>query len=42
MRMTYEDRLREYEKEKAKLRMQPLTDKEYEQKIREICKKLKI
>ena len=42
MRMTYEDRLREYEKEKAKLRMQPLSDKEYEQKIRELCERLKI
>ena len=40
--MKYEDRLREYEKEKAKLRMQPLSDKEYEQKIRALCERLKI
>ena len=40
--MSYEDRLREYEKEKAKLQMLPLTDKEYEQKIRELCKNLNI
>ena len=29
-----------YEKEKAKLRMQSLSDKEYEQKIRELCQRL--
>ena len=42
MWMSYEDRLREYEKQKARLQMQSLTSKEYEKKIREICKKLKI
>lgn len=40
--MKYEERLNEYEKEKVKLRMQPLSDKEYEQKIRELCERLKI
>lgn len=40
--MSYNDRLMEYEKEKAKLRLQSLTDKEYEQKIRELCERLKI
>ena len=40
--MTYDERLREYEREKAKLRMLPLSDKEYEDKIKELCKRLKI
>ena len=31
-----------YEKEKAKLRMQPLTDKEYEKAIRELADRLGI
>lgn len=40
--MKYEDRLREYEKEKAKLRMQPLSDKEYEQAIKKLADKWRI
>ena len=40
--MSYYDRLREYEKEKAKLRMQPMTDKEYEQAIRRLADKWRI
>lgn len=40
--MTYDERLSVYEKEKAKLRMEELTDKEYEQKIQELCERLKI
>lgn len=40
--MKYDDRLREYEREKAKLRMQPLTDKEYEQAIRRLADKWRI
>lgn len=40
--MSYYDRLCEYEKEKAKLRMQPMTDKEYEQAIRLLADKWRI
>ncbi len=40
--MSYYDRLREYEKEKAKLRMQPLTEREYEQAIRKLADKWRI
>ena len=40
--MKYEDRLREYEKEKAKLRTQPLSDKEYQIAIIKLANKLKI
>jgi hypothetical protein len=40
--MSYNDRLREYEREKAKLRLQPLTDKEYEQAIRRLADKWRI
>lgn len=40
--MTYSERIQKYEQEKAKLRMQPLSDKEYEHKIRELCERLKI
>ncbi len=40
--MTYDDRLREYEREKAKLRMQPLTDREYEIAIRKLADKWRI
>lgn len=40
--MCYEERLRRYEQEKTKLRMQPLTDKEYEAAIRKLADKWKI
>ena len=40
--MSYEDKLREYEKEKRKLQMQGLTDKEYEIAIRKLVRRLGI
>lgn len=40
--MDYRERLMEYEKEKSKLRMQGLNDKEYEAKLKEIVRRLKI
>lgn len=40
--MTYYDRLREYEREKAKLRQQPLTEREYEQAIQKLADKWRI
>lgn len=40
--MRYEERLLKYEQEKSKLRAMPLTDKEYEQKIKELADKLRI
>ena len=40
--MSYEDKLRKYEKEKRKLQMQGLTDKEYEIAIRKLVKRLGI
>ncbi len=40
--MTYYERLREYEREKAKLRMQPLTDRDYEIAIRKLADKWRI
>lgn len=40
--MTYQERLKQYEKEKAKLQLQPLSHEEYEQKIRELCRRFKI
>lgn len=40
--MSYQDRLLKYEKEKAKLRLQPLTDKEYEEAIKKLADELRI
>lgn len=40
--MDYYDRLRRYEQEKAKLRMQNLTDKEYEIAIKRLADKWRI
>lgn len=40
--MSYTERLRQYEQEKAKLRMQPLTEKEYEQAIKKLADKWRI
>lgn len=40
--MSYNDRLLKYEQEKAKLRQQPLTDKEYEQSVKELADRLRI
>lgn len=40
--MTYNDRLRKYEQEKAKLRMLPLSDKEYEREIKKLADKWRI
>ena len=40
--MSYNDRLRRYEQEKAKLRMLPLSDKEYEREIKKLVDKWKI
>lgn len=40
--MSYQDRLQRYEQEKAKLRMQPLTDREYEQAIKRLADKWRI
>ena len=40
--MSYNDRLRKYEQEKAKLRMQPLSDKEYEEAIKKLADELRI
>ncbi len=40
--MTYNERLLKYEQEKAKLRLQPLSDKEYERKIKELADKWRI
>ena len=37
--LTYDERLRRYEQEKARLMMQPLTDREYMQKIKELADK---
>lgn len=40
--MTEQQKLDEYERYKNYLRMQPLSDKEYEQKIKAKAKELKI
>lgn len=40
--MTYQERLNGYERDKAKLRQQPLTDKEYEKEIRRLADKWRI
>lgn len=40
--MTYNERLHRYEQEKAKLRMQPLSDKEYEQAVKKAADKWRI
>lgn len=40
--MNYQDRLYEYEKEKRRLQNENLSWREYEQRIRELCEKLKI
>ena len=40
--MTYNERLHKYEQEKAKLRMQNLTDKEYEQAVKKAADKWRI
>lgn len=40
--MSYEERLLKYEREKRKLRAMPLTDKEYERKVKELADKLRI
>lgn len=40
--LSYEERLRGYERDKAKLRMQPLTDKEYEQAVRKLADKWRV
>lgn len=40
--MTYEERLLGYERDKAKLRQLPLTDKEYEKEIRRLADKWRI
>lgn len=40
--MTYNERLHKYEQDKAKLQMQPLTEKEYEQAIKKLADKWRI
>ena len=40
--MSYNDRLRKYEQEKAKLRFRPLSDKEYEREIKKLADKYRI
>lgn len=40
--MLYQERLHKYEQEKAKLRMQNLTEKEYEQAIKVLADKWRI
>lgn len=40
--MTKKQRYRQYEREKAKLRRMKLDDKEYEKRLREIVKRLKL
>ncbi len=40
--MSYQERLQNYEKDKAKLRLQPLSDKEYEKEIIKLVNKWKI
>ena len=40
--MCYEERLQRYEQEKAKLRMQPLTNKEYEEAIKKLVDKWRL
>lgn len=40
--MTYNERLLKYEQEKAKLRQQPLTDKEYEQAVKAAADKWRV
>ena len=40
--MTYNERLYKYEQEKAKLRMQPLSDKEYQIAIKKLADKWRI
>ena len=40
--MSYQDRLQSYEQEKAKLRQQPLSDREYEQAIKRLADKWRI
>lgn len=40
--MLYQERLYKYEQEKAKLRMQNLTEKEYEQAIKALADKWRI
>lgn len=40
--MTYQDRLREYEREKRKLQQQNLTDVEYMQAIKKLADKWRV
>lgn len=40
--MSYQDRLQHYEQEKAKLRQQPLSDREYERAIKRLADKWRI
>lgn len=40
--MTYQERIKQYEREKAKLRLQPLTDKEYEEAIKKLVDKWRL
>ena len=40
--MSYNDRLRKYEQEKAKLRLKPLSAKEYEREIKKLADKYRI
>ena len=37
--MSYEDKIRIYEQEKAKLRMKPMSDKEYEREIKKLAER---
>ena len=40
--MSYNDKLKKYEEEKAKLRLRPLSDKEYEREIKKLADKYRI
>lgn len=40
--MSYQERLHKYEQEKAKLRMQPLSDKEYQIAIKKLADKWRV
>ena len=40
--MSYNDRIKGYERDKAKLRLIPLSDREYEQEIKKLADKWRI
>lgn len=40
--LSYEERIRRYEQDKARLRQQPLTDKEYEQAVKKLADKWRV